>query len=549
VSLGLIPYQPIAFGLEDNCTLPCSSWIQKIERGDRTSFQFTYGACGTTNSILNNGDFTDAGTGWTAVGLWTYVFGWARSPIGGGGNIQQAFSYSGYVELSFGLEVTNGTMVLTSNLGLIGFYSQNGIITTVFDATGMTNINFFFASANGGAIQNVELKPISTDGGIGIADINNPDSPVIPLIPLSDANYITITDGFLTCSIDDWSDLDVPDGCYVFKIASPCQCSQFGFIGDEFNVPNQFVVSVGGSSNVDISGGAMSVTNSGVSAVTVLRVGVLCVGTEYELTYTLTGMAVGDNFRLAAGTANGILRTADGTYTETITVTATNDNAQDLRFIFGFVGGLHAVDVTDFSISATVPIITFTSVPFQLRDSHDCPNCTVLVEACGNGDQLGFGFTGSGFKPMIRLDGTYRGSGYDSVKTSYEFATGKRVNPWGRTRKVKSLIFGAPEYVHDFMQILTLIDNVYIDGVNKHCEDDEYPTISFEADTDMGSVTMTFSDKTELTEKRPCSAVSSGGCSVDGTVLALTGTGGLIFGGSVLTVEGINGVAFSYNNG
>jgi hypothetical protein len=58
-----------------------------------------------------------------------------------------------------------------------------------------------------------------------------------------------------------------------------------------------------------------------------------------------------------------------------------------------------------------------------------------------------------------------------------------------------------------FMQILTLIDNVYIDGVNKHCEDDEYPTISFEADTDMGSVTMTFSDKTELTEKRPCSAV------------------------------------------
>jgi hypothetical protein len=45
------------------------------------------------------------------------------------------------------------------------------------------------------------------------------------------------------------------------------------------------------------------------------------------------------------------------------------------------------------------------------------------------------------------------------------------------------------------------------------------------------------------------SSFSTGGCSVDGTVLALTGTGGLIFGGSVLTVEGINGVAFSYNNG
>lgn len=544
MSLGLIPYQPIAFGLEDNCTLPCSSWIQKIERGDRTSFQFTYGACGTTNSILNNGDFTDAGTGWTAVGLWTYVFGWARSPIGGGGNIQQAFSYSGYVELSFGLDVTNGTMVLTSNLGLINFYSQGGIVTTVFDATGMTNINFFFSSANGGAIQNVELKPISNSGVLAVTDL---DDNLVTAI--TNPNFFTFTDGFLTTSIESWDSLAIPDGCYKFAVASACQCSQFGFIGDDFNVPNQFVVSVGGSSNVDISGGAMSVTNSGVSSVTVLKVGVLCVGIEYTVSYTLSGMAVGDNFRLAAGTANGILRTADGVYTETITVTASNDNAQDLRFIFGFVGGLHAVDLTDFSIEATTPIVTYRSTPFQLKDSHDCPNCTVLVEACGNGDQLGFGFNGSGFKPMIRLEGTYRGSGYDSVKTSYEFATGKRVNPWGRTRKVKSLIFGAPEYVHDFMQILTLIDNVYIDGVNKHCEDDEYPTISFEADTDMGSVTMTFSDKTELTEKRPCSAVSTGGCSVDGTVLALTGTGGLIFGGSVLTVEGINGVAFSYNNG
>lgn len=544
MSLGIIPYQPIAFGLEENCTLPCSSWIQKIERGDRTSFQFTYGACGTTNSILNNGDFTDAGTGWTAVGLWTYVFGWARSPIGGAGNIQQAFSYSGYVQLSFGLDVTNGTMVLTSNLGLINFYSQGGIITTVFNATGMTNINFFFSSANGGAIQNVELKPIENRNVLAVLDLADNPAAVI-----TNPNFFTLTDGFLTCSIEDWDSLAIPDGCYRFAVADDCECSQFGFIGDDFDVPNQFVVSVGGSSNVDISGGAMSVTNSGVSAVTVLKVGVLCVGIAYDFTYTLSGMVVGDNFRLASGTANGILRTADGTYTETITVTASNDNAQDLRFIFGFVGGLHAVDLFGFNIGASAPVLTYKSEPFSLKDSHDCPNCTVLVEACGNSDQLGFGFNGSGFKPVIRLEGTYRGSSYDSVKTSYEFATGKRVNPYGRLRKIKSLIFGAPEYVHDFMQTLTLIDNVYIDGVIKHCEDDEYPSIAFETDADMGIVTMTFSDKTELTEKRSCVTVADTGCSPDGTVLALTGTGGLIFGGSVLTVEGINGTAFSYNNG
>jgi len=435
-------------------------------------------------------------------------------------------------------------MVLTSNLGLINFYSQGGIITTVFDATGMTNINFFFSSDNGGGIQNVELKPINNRGVIAVTDL---DDNIIA--PINNPNWYTFTDGFVTVAIEDWDSLAVPDGCYKISVAEPCQCSQFGFVGDDFNVPNQFVVSVGGSSNVDISGGAMSVTNSGVSAVTVLKVGVLCVGIEYTVEYTLTGMSVGDNFRLAAGTANGILRAADGTYTETITVTASNDNAQDLRFIFGFVGGLHAVDVTDFSIEATTPIVTYRSTPFSLKDSHDCPNCTVLVEACGNGDQLGFGFNGSGFKPVIRLEGTYRGSGYPSVSSEYEFASGKSSTTYARLKKAKSLLFGAPEYVHDFMQLLRFIDNVYINGVNKKCTDQEYPSSSKEDHVDFEIVTMTFVDKVELTEKRACATVADTGCSPDGTVLALTGTGGLIFGGSVLTVEGINGVAFSYNNG
>jgi len=99
------------------------------------------------------------------------------------------------------------------------------------------------------------------------------------------------------------------------------------------------------------------------------------------------------------------------------------------------------------------------------------------------------------------------------------------------------------------MPLLRFIDNVYINGVNKKCTDQEYPSSSKEDHVDFEIVTMTFVDKVELTGKRACATVADTGCSPDGTVLALTGTGGLIFGGSVLTVEGINGVAFSYNNG
>ena len=81
MSLQLIPYQPIPFGLEANCTLPCSDWIQKIERADITSFQFGYGACGTAWTILTNGDFAGGGANWNQFGTWSFGGGVATSPV------------------------------------------------------------------------------------------------------------------------------------------------------------------------------------------------------------------------------------------------------------------------------------------------------------------------------------------------------------------------------------------------------------------------------------------------------------------------------------
>jgi hypothetical protein len=479
------------------------------------------------------------------VGAWTYSFGWANSPIGGAGSIQQAISLTGFVEVTFGLEVNAGSMLLSSNLGLIDFYTFGGSKSVVFDATGMTNINFFFGTAAGGRIQNVIVRPVSSDVRTSII------APDGTAFPVGSSVTETITDGFITMAVD-WDALisgGLTYGCYTLAVYDPCQCSQFGFIGDDFDTPNQFVVSVGGSNNVDVSGGEMSVTNSGVSAVTVLRKNVLCVGVSYDIAYTLDGMAAGDTFRLAAGTANGILRNADGVYTETITVTATNDNPQDLRFIFGFVGGLHSVDVKAFSIEASEPIITYESAQFRLTDTDECANCTVLVEACGNGDQLNFGFDGTGFKPTIRLDGTLRGSGYPSTRTEYEYSTGKRVVPYARLRKARSLMFGAPEYVHDFMQTLIALDNVYINGALSYCEDSEYPTPSMDDNVDYSTVTMTFSAKTELTEKRPCAATADIGCPTSGVYgVTYSGTGGLPWGGGAANkAEAINGLILTYN--
>lgn len=548
MSLGVIPYQPIAFGLEENCTLPCANWIQKIARTDRTSFQFTFGACGNTNTVLSNGDFADDGTDWIQTGVWTFAGFAAFSPVGGTGYLQHNITGQAglYYELQFTLDVTNGTVVLFSNLAVIGSYSASGTYSVVIDSESLTYLIWYFDAALGGSLSNVLLLPVTNTVAVAVFDL---DDNYIAAVPNS---WLTYTSGFLTISIENWDTMAVPDGCYKFVALDPCQCSQFGFFGEDFEWPEQFVVSIGGA-NVTIGGGTMEVLNSGISTATVLKKDAVCVGVTYLIEYTLSGMAVGDSFSIRMGTTTGTIQTADGTYSETLTVTATNDNAQDIRYVFGMAGGLHLITLSAFSIEAENPIFTFTSTPFELKDVHECPNCTVLVEACGNGDQFNFGFTDTGFKPVIRLDATYRGSGYPSTRTAYEFATGKKVAPYARMRKAKTLLFGAPEYVHDFAALWWALDNVYIDGVLKFCEDDEPPTVSWEDEVDLGIVTWTFSDKTELTEKRPCAAIADVGCSTEGFGLTLTGMGvaGVGSGGVVIfgsnKAEAINGQILTYN--
>jgi hypothetical protein len=172
------------------------------------------------------------------------------------------------------------------------------------------------------------------------------------------------------------------------------------------------------------------------------------------------------------------------------------------------IATLHFVLITDFSIEAVTPIATYRSVAFELKDTL-C-QCTVLVSACGNGDQFNMGFVGTGFNPSIRLESTLRTSSYPTTREAYEFSTGQKKTTYMRTRKARSLAYGAPEYVHDFIRLTLGFDNVYLDGRASFCEDDE---------VDFGVATYTFSDAVELTEKRPCADGAPLGCDVEGIAL------------------------------
>jgi len=73
------------------------------------------------------------------------------------------------------------------------------------------------------------------------------------------------------------------------------------------------------------------------------------------------------------------------------------------------------------------------------------------------------------------------------------------------------------------------LTNVSIDGVAKFCEDQEPPSISLEDDVDLGFATFTFSDKTELTEKRSCTTLPNTGCDDAGYALTVQGSGGFSY--------------------
>jgi len=515
MSLSLIPYQPLPFGIEENCTLPCANWVQKIERTDETSIQFGFGACPTAGTVIVNGDFASGGDNWTQTGTWTFNNGIASSPVSGtSGNISQVVTMSGvdYVEVSFNLTLNNGVFFLTADGSYVQQVNFGGTKSFVVPVSGASASFFFvFSDALGGSISNIIIKPINTRVRLDVTDTLDVSEATIP------DTWYTFNNGFLTANFEDWSSLALDDGCYKLGIYDPCECSQFGFIGDNFDVPNQFRVITGAAT---IDGGAM--TFDFVGQTQVRSRALLCPNVDYEITYTVSGISgATQDFQIRIGTTNGVVRTTDGTYTETLSTSFTGDI--EVRFIANDSGSVSTFEIIDFSIEAVTPIISHRSVEFNLKDTH---KCSVLIDACGVGEEFNFGFDGTGFNPKIRLEGTYRTSNYPTTRTSYEYSNGQKNVPYMRTRRAKTFLFGAPEYVHDFSALWLGFSNLNIDGVAKFCEDDEPPTISPEDDVDFGLVTFTFSDKVELTEKRSCTTLANTGCTSEGVALTIPSSGG-----------------------
>jgi hypothetical protein len=540
MSLETIPYQPLPFDVEENCTLPCSPWIQLIEKDDPTKVQFRFGACGFTPNVIVNGDFSDGLTGWSTIGAWTVGSNTAFSPPAAAGFISQAIvGQTGlYYQVTFNATVNNGNLLVGSDTAIAATFTSSGFKTVIIPATGITSIDWFFDAAAGGSLSNIIVKPLTTRVRIDVVDLDD------NIVATVGSTHYTFSAGFLTARIL-WNTLAVPDGCYKLVAYDPCDCAQFGFVGDDFRVgvppsdDKSKIIQLTTALNTGSFGnGEMrAVSNDFGGSSTAFRAnGLICAGVEYEFTYTVSGLNAGDTFQLRAGAANGVVRTANGTYTETLTSNHTTPGAIAVRWLWEFVGlNVNPATLTNFSMQAVDPIPSYTSVPFQLKNHHPC---TVPVSMCSNGNQMNFGFVGTGFAMFMRLEGTWRGSNYPSVREAYEYSNGEKTTYYGRKRKGWSLLTGGPEYVHDYLTNVTMMDNVTVNGIAVFCEDDEYPTPSLEDDMDHAVVTLSFTRKQELTEKTACAAGVQTACGQGGVLLTVPFTGGRPIGGGLTDTVG-----------
>jgi len=516
MSLTPIPYQPLTVLSPAHCSLPAyDGWKQLIDGQDVSQIQFGVGACATFNNMLQNPTFVHGSDDWNILGFWNFFQNAACSIIGTPDYMQQVIpDINGLIyTLAVDVSLTTGTVIVATNLGQLGVITQGGESVFTFPSNGVTFVSFLVPTNSAACIRNIRLKVINTRFRTDL----EADGEFVQT--LGDIDY-SLTRTWLTMNIP-WSELNVPFGCYRLAIYDPCECNQFGFIGDDFIVGNLTQIQVLSGTGAVAGTGFLSAFNfSGAPSLTIFRkLNVICRNVEYTFTYTLTTMAGTTTFQLRAGIGNGIIRTANGTYTETITSAHTSIAPEDLRWVFTFpTNATESGAVSNFSMAAVNPIPTFYTVPFQIVNGV---GCTTLFSACGDRDEFNFGFPDTGFAPQIRLEGTLRGNGYPSKRSTYELSSGRKLLTRFITRKRFEFMFHAPEYVHDFMNLLLGLDNVYIDGNKMFSEDEEYPSLSTEADVDMAAVTLQFTAETELTENVRTSSVSQGGCGND-TVDLLT---------------------------
>lgn len=529
--------QPVVINrTDDGCDCESLDYNQLVNEGDVTQFQLLIDRCVDIGTIIDNGSFIDNETDWTFLGAFTVVPNVTTgqneaciSSLNTGSIEQLTLIPNKYFRVELDVELTEGSIDVYLGTNLIqtistsGHHVLYGFQLTTFglkidvpnpSIVCVTNIEAFIIPINY-IIAFYEGTNYITE--FNIEDLITPSDPT--------ADEVTLIDGFLTVSVD-WLDLLLTNDCYNLCIFDPCEntCGQTGVFDPSFEI-NETSTPSGhtrwvltdpvGAGSTRINAGLLRFSVNTIGQFGTAVQGGFCAGKRYTINLSLALISDGVTV-VTIGTVvfvNGVENTADGT---------------DLTIKFTRTVGVIGNAIADYnSITVTMNTEDYTrencSNTFKVSQAHEC---TKLINACNEENGLDFGFNGTGFSPIVRLDAKLKHPFYPSNREVNEDTGGTKSVQFYRRRKIQQLaIAPVPEYILDFISLWIGFDHFYIDDVEFFAETDELQPDWEVSSDDVAPVTLDVSVKTQDIVNENCSGENTGGCNLSGEFLLWAGDG------------------------
>jgi hypothetical protein len=505
-----IPNQPIIFNsvLPEGCEGCGSEYSQLVDFNDQLFWQLEAGQCGFADRTLETviADWTQSGSTITANGTSTgsYVAFYARF------DVVQYFLVTITVTDIVGelnVSIVSGTTETITTPGTHSIY-----LTTYDLTTGIIGINFTNgAQPFDGSFSVDSVVPIP-NGALFAGIVDATTLAVVKRLDLTG----TVNNQYLTSAIN-MADYDIEPGCYRLAIADYCTntCGQYFIYNPYFNSVPRIPVGwtstpVVGSDDWNVGNGEAQIDLTAIgNAAELLSITELCENSTYYVEIEVESI-INARLRLQVDGINyGSSISTAGTYNFTITVTQSG--------AVGLFGSQFGASLDgEITVKRITVRIDKNSAKYDMYSdlisigdfSDDCK--FFKLEGCNAENQFGLAFNGTSFLPGIRLEGRRFRPQYNSDVDLFRYASGKAVTSYADIRKRVSFFFGQlPEYVFDFLSIITYFDNLYVNGDLYSPAEADFPDIDYNDANDLGSITIDLYKKNDRVRKTVCTAADA----------------------------------------
>jgi hypothetical protein len=505
-----IPNQPIIFNsiLPEGCEGCGSEYSQLVDFNDQLFYQLEIGVCGSAkfDSQIVFGDWTQSGSTITGTG-------------NAGGYIKTFLLYD--IVRNWRITVTidtynSGTLTVGTLVGTTVNLSAPGTHTFIIDNYDQTSndIAFFFVGASGDEFDGTFTVDQVETLASGWLFTGLVDAQTLAIVQRFDP-VLTLKDNYLTAAIN-MADYDIEPGCYRLAIADYCTntCGQYFIYNPFFNGPSLASgwtsTPVTGTDNWNVGNGEAQIDLTALSnSAELISVTELCEDKDYYVTIVVDSISNALLSFQVDGINYGSVINAPGTYNFTITVTQTGYPG----LIGGQFGGTldGEITVTKITVQADKNWASYDQYSDLISVGDFSDDCKFFkLEGCNAENQFGLAFNGTSFLPGIRLEGRRFRPQYNSDVDLFRYASGKAVTSYADIRKRVSFFFGQlPEYVFDFLSIITYFDNLYVNGDLYSPAEADFPDIEYNDANDLGSITIDLYKKNDRVRKTVCTAADA----------------------------------------